>query len=130
MSTRLLLFPALIATCALLLAACGSSNRLEGGAMRKIENDIKQKLEQRNKGLHVLYARCPKSVRRKKGVVFTCHVKGQSRARKRTPLSRRLTTGAQCTTWCRLDSGELRGAVVRLFWTLTRTLGPVESAPA
>jgi len=68
---------ALIAACALALAACGgSSTKLEGKQMRNIELGIKQKIETQNKGTHVVYVRCPKSVKKKKGVVFTCHVKG------------------------------------------------------
>ncbi len=64
------------AVCAVALAACGSSNKLEGKQMRNIETGIKQKIESQNKGTHVVYVRCPKSVQKKKGTVFTCHVKG------------------------------------------------------
>jgi poly(3-hydroxybutyrate) depolymerase len=70
------LLPAVLAVCALALAACGSSDKLEGNAMKNIETGIKQKIEQSNPATHVVYVHCPKSVKRKKGVVFTCHVKG------------------------------------------------------
>ena len=70
------LITASLAVCALFLAACGGTNKLEGSAMRNIAIGIKQKIEQSNPGTHVLYAHCPKSVKRKKGVTFVCHVKG------------------------------------------------------
>ena len=67
---------AFLAVCALFLAACGGTNKLEGRAMRAIGTSIKNKIEQSNPGTHVLYVHCPKSVKRKKGVTFVCHVKG------------------------------------------------------
>src|SRR5690242_13694334 len=67
---------AVLVVAALALAACGSSNKLEGKQISNIEKGIKQKIEASNKGTHVLSVKCPTSVKKKKGVVFTCHVKG------------------------------------------------------
>jgi Domain of unknown function (DUF4333) len=73
---RLVVFVA-AALCAVAVAACGSSSdKIEGSSMKAIETGIKQRIEQQNKSTKVLYVRCPKSVKRKKGEVFSCHVKG------------------------------------------------------
>ena len=70
------LAPVAVVLLALALAACGSSNKLQGKQMTNIEQGIKQKIEQSNTGTHVVSVTCPKSAKKKKGVVFTCHVKG------------------------------------------------------
>lgn len=63
------------------VAGCGSSGNaklLEGKPMRRIETAIKKQIESQRKGVHVLYVHCPKSVEKRKGIVFACAVRGKT----------------------------------------------------
>ena len=55
------LAPVVVVLLALALAACGSSNKLQGKQMTNIEQGIKQKIEQSNTGTHVVSVTCPRA---------------------------------------------------------------------